>query len=135
MKRPFLFIFVMAFVILTQGCSITKYDDTKINDLDFTILKESDIPPQVMDIVEKSKETNSRQSYLDSENLYIIICYGAQPTTNYSISIQEIYEAEKAIFISSMLMGPSKKEKVIETETYPYIVIRLDYNEKTVIFR
>ena len=100
MKRPFLFIFVIVFVILTQGCSITKYDDTKINDLDF-----------------------------------IIICYGAQPTTNYSISIQEIYEAEKAIFISSMLMGPSKKEKVIETETYPYIVSRLDYNEKTVIFR
>ena len=128
-------LFFLIATLSLSGCGVEKYDDTKINDLDFAIMAEEDIPAQVKDIIEESKEINFRKTYSDGSFLYIIIGYGAQPTSNYSITIEDIYEAENAIFISTMLKGPSKKETVIETETYPYVVLKLKFIDKTVIFK
>ncbi|MFQ9932838.1 MAG: protease complex subunit PrcB family protein [Lachnospiraceae bacterium] len=127
--------FTLCAAFLLYGCGIEKYDDTKINDLDYAVLAEEDIPEPVLQIIEKSKSENFRKTYTDGSFLYIIIGYGAQPTTNYSITIEDLYEAKNAIFVSSMLKGPSKKEIVVETETYPYVVLKLQYSDKTVIFK
>ncbi len=136
MKGKFFYVPILLFtIIFLSACGIEQYDDTKINDLDFTILAEEDIPAQVMEIIENSKTENFRKTYTDSDFLYIIIGYGAQPTTNYSITIEDLYEAKNAIFVSSMLKGPSKREVVVETETYPYVVLKLQYSDKTVIFK
>ena len=129
-----LFFFIFLSSISMSGCKAEKYDDTKIADLEYTVVPEQDIPSGVKDIIENSKNENVRKTYLDQDYLYIIICYGPQPTTGYSISIEDIYEAEKAIFVSSMLKGPSKTEKAIDTVTYPYLVLKLKYNDKAVIF-
>lgn len=136
MKGKFFCAFFSAFFLLfLQGCGIEQYDDTKINDLDFAVVAEEDIPEAVMTIIQDSKSENFRKTYSDGDFLYIIIGYGPQPTSNYSIYIEYLYEAENAIFVSSMLKGPSKKEVVIETITYPYMVLKLQLSEKTVIFR
>lgn len=128
-------LFLIGTVLFLYGCGIEKYDDTKINSLDFTVLAKEDIPEEIVQIIENSKSENFRKTYTDGDFLYIIIGYGAQPTTNYSITIEDLYEAKNAIFVSSMLKGPSKKETVIETETYPYVVLKLQYSDKTVIFK
>lgn len=122
-------------VCLFSGCEVEQYDDTKVADLDFTLLAQEDIPKQVMDVINESKTENFRKTYTDKDYLYIIIGYGAQPTTNYSIVIEDLYEAKNAIFVSSMLKGPSKHEEVVEKETYPYVVLKLNYSDKTVIFK
>ncbi len=136
MKSKFfsvLFLVFLLFVICS--CGIEQYDDTKINDLDFAVLAQEDIPEPVMEIIDDCKIDNFRKSYSDGSFLYIIIGYGAQPTTNYSISIEDLYEAENAIFVSTMLKGPSKRETVVETETYPYVVLKLQLSDKTIIFK
>ena len=136
MKGFFISVFCLVFsVILLSGCGVEKYDDTKVGDLDFTLLSEEDIPKQVMEVINESKSENFRKTYTDNDYLYIIIGYGAQPTTNYSIVIEDLYEAPNAIFVSSMLKGPSKQEEVVKKETYPYVVLKLKYNDKTVIFK
>lgn len=136
MKGFFISVFCLVVsVILLSGCGVEKYDDTKVGDLDFTLLAEEDIPKQVMEVINESKSENFRKTYTDKDYLYIIIGYGAQPTTNYSIVIEDLYEAPNAIFVSSMLKGPSKQEEVVKKETYPYVVLKLKYNDKTVIFK
>lgn len=122
-------------VCIFSGCEVEQYDDTKVADLDFTLLAQEDIPELVMNVINESKTENFRKTYTDKDYLYIIIGYGAQPTTNYSIVIEDLYEAPNAIFVSSMLKGPSKHEDVIEKETYPYVVLKLNYSDKTVIFK
>ena len=41
--------------VFLAGCSVQKYDETKENDVDFTILSEEEIPEQVSEIIESSK--------------------------------------------------------------------------------
>jgi len=121
--------------IFLAGCSVQKYDETKENDVDFTILSEEEIPEQVSEIIESSKTENFRKTYSDKDYLYIIIGYGAQPTSSYSIEIQELYESSDALYVTSMLKGPSRTEKVLEIETYPCIVVKVQHTDKAVVFQ
>ena len=98
-------------------------------------LSEEEIPEQVSEIIETSKTENFRKTYSDKDYLYIIIGYGAQPTSSYSIEIQELYESSDALYITSMLKGPSRTEKVLEIETYPYIVVKVQHTDKAVVFQ
>lgn len=121
---------VCLFCVFLAGCSVKKYDETKQNDVDFTVLSEEEIPEQVSEIIETSKTENFRKTYSDKDYLYIIIGYGAQPTSSYSIEIQELYESSDALYITSMLKGPSRTEKVLEIETYPYIVVKVQHTDR-----
>ena len=126
---------VCLFCVFLAGCSVKKYDETKQNDVDFTVLSEEEIPEQVSEIIETSKTENFRKTYSDKDYLYIIIGYGAQPTSSYSIEIQELYESSDALYITSMLKCPSRTEKVLEIETYPYIVVKVQHTDKAVVFQ
>ncbi len=126
---------VCLFCVFLAGCSVKKYDETKQNDVDFTVLSEEEIPEQVSEIIETSKTENFRKTYSDKDYLYIIIGYGAQPTSSYSIEIQGLYESSDALYITSMLKGPSRTEKVLEIETYPYIVVKVQHTDKAVVFQ
>ena len=75
------------------------------------------------------------ETYADKDYLYIIVGYGAQPTSSYSIEVEELYESSNAIYVTTMLKGPSKTEKVLEVETYPVITIKIPYEEKPVVFQ
>lgn len=121
--------------LFLTGCSVKKYDETKENDVDFTVLSEEEIPEQVNEIIEASKTENFRKTYSDKDYLYIIIGYGAQPTSSYSIEIQELYESSDALYVTSMLKGPSRTEKVLEIETYPCIVVKVQHTDKAVVFQ
>ncbi len=41
---------VCLFCVFLAGCSVKKYDETKQNDVDFTVLSEEEIPEQVSEI-------------------------------------------------------------------------------------
>lgn len=43
---------VCLFCVFLAGCSVKKYDETKQNDVDFTVLSEEEIPEQVSEIIE-----------------------------------------------------------------------------------
>ena len=60
--------------------------------------------------------------------------YGTQQTNGYSISVEELYETRNAIYINTNLLGPAKGEAVSEVESYPYIVVKIDYLDKSVVF-
>lgn len=131
--KKFLLILCLGVIFLT-GC-VKKYDEAKESDIDYTIVTEAEMPDQVKEILQASEKDSFRKTYSDKDYLYIIIGYGAQPTSGYSIEVQNLYQSSDAIFVTTMLKGPSHSESVLEVETYPSIVLKVEYTEKPVVFQ
>lgn len=117
------------------GCKKISKDNEKIKDLEFTIVPYKDIPEELLEIIENEKEEVIRKTFTDKENLYIVSGYGTQPTTGYSIEVKELYETKNVIYIKTWLAGPDKGETVIEKITCPYIVVKIEYSDKRVVFK
>lgn len=106
----------------------------KLRDLDFTVLSEEKIPEELKTIVEERKAENFKLTYSDKQYLYICIGYGEQETGGYSIAVNELYLTDNAIYVSTSLLGPEASEKSNKTPSYPYIVIKTEFLDQTVIF-
>ena len=57
-----------------------------------------------------------------------------QPTGGYSISVDELFLADNAVYIDTNLIGPSEKDYVTNAVTYPYVVVKTEFIDKTVVF-
>ncbi len=123
---------VLAFMLL-GGCD-TEDEDVKVKDLDFTVLKESEIPKDIMELIEQKKTEEFKVTKTSSPYTYIIVGYGKQKTCGYSIKVEELYLGEKAIYVDTELVGPAKDEAVREEASYPYIVIKLEEREEPIVF-
>lgn len=116
------------------GCSLQNDERIKLRDLDFTILSEDKMSEELKVIVEERKAQPFQLTYSDNEFLYICIGYGEQTTGGYSIAVNELFLTENAIYVSTSLLGPGAEEKNKEIPSYPYIVIKTEFLDQTVIF-
>lgn len=105
-----------------------------IKHLPYEILEKKEIPEELLAIIEEKKESAFRLSYNDKENMYIVEGYGEQETNDYSIAINDCYLAKNAIYVDTLLIAPSKGEAVCDVKSYPYVVIKMEYLEKSVVF-
>lgn len=128
---------ILTMIILQSfaGCSMISEEDVKLRDLDFTVLSEEKIPQELSAIIEEKEGGAFKLTYSDNEFLYICIGYGEQPTGGYSIAVNELYLTDNAIYVNTQLLGPQASEKGNKVPSYPYIVIKTEYLDKTVIFR
>lgn len=116
------------------GCVTRVETGEKLQDLEFTVLDKEDVPEEFKSRLEEAKSEPFQMSYADQGSLYIARGYGKQPTSGYSVTVTGLYETENSICISTDLLGPEKGEETKEAATYPYVVVRLDYVEKDIIF-
>lgn len=128
-----MFVFVIGCIL--SACRTIEDEEKKIGELEFEVLSEEDLPKEIEDIISKRKKNEFKTNYTDGKDLYIIIGYGKQSTGGYSIKVDELYESKSNVYIKTTFLGPDKNESVTQTETYPYIVIRLENNNKTVVFK
>ncbi len=112
----------------------TTIDREKLRDISYEIVDEEYIPAEIYEQLVQDMDEVNRKSYLCSDNLYIVVCYGAQPTGGYSIQVDELYESSNAIIVDTTLIGPSKQDKVDTAISYPYIVLKVENVGKTVVF-
>lgn len=131
MKRLFLLLCVAVFLL----CSCSVEDGEKVQDLEFTVVEEKEIPEELLAMIEEKKTDTMRHTWVNGEYVYVIVGYGEQKTSGYSISVDEFYLGKNAIYVDTSLIGPSKEEKVSETLTYPYIVIKTEKREEPFVFR
>ena len=134
-KRVILLMLTLSLIFVIAGCKSEKAEEKKLKDLDFTVLGDNEIPMELKQIIEENKHEVAKTTYVDMGELYIIICYGDQPTTGYSIEVNELYETENTIAIKTTLKGPDKNEQVLKLVTAPYIVVKLENIEKTVVYK
>ncbi len=121
--------------LLLTGCKSEDPGGKKIKDLEFTVLEDADVPEPLMKMINEKKQEPFRLSYSDVENLYIVVGYGEQPTGGYSITVNEVYLTDDAIVVDTNLVGPSENEQVTNALTYPYVVIKTGFLDKTPIYK
>ena len=135
MKRVAILLCILGSMCMISACSIQKTSTEKLRDLEFTVVKEEDIPEELMQMIEEKKMETMKLSFADQGMMYIVEGYGTQPTSGYSIEVKACFESKNAIYFQSNLIGPSESEKTVEEETYPYIVIKMEYIDKRVVFQ
>ena len=134
MKKLIVLVVAALFTLMCSGCSLLSEERVKLRDLDFTVLAEEKIPEELLSIINEKKAEPFKLTYSDQNFLYICIGYGEQSTGGYSIAVNELYETDSAIYVNTELLGPSPEEKNNPTPSYPYIVLKTEYLDQTVIF-
>lgn len=134
MKKFILAILCITMCVSFLGCSVEKLSTEKLKDIDFTVLDKDNIPEEFLADIKEKEETPLKLTYADQGALYIAVGYGEQATSGYSIEVKELYETKNAIYIHTNLIGPAKEEKILERKTYPYIVVKLEFIDKNVVF-
>lgn len=137
MKKKKYLCMALAIVVLSftlTGCSMASLDTTKLRDLEFTVVSEERLPEELKALIEERKTGNFKLTYNDKEFLYICIGYGEQATGGYSIAVNDLYLTEDAVTISTSLLGPAPTDKAGSAPSYPYIVVKTEYLDKTVTF-
>ena len=127
--------FIVVLGTLLCACTEVNNEEEKLGELKFEVLTDEEIPLEVKDIIKERQKSEFMTSYTDNKDLYIIIGYGKQATGGYSIRVDELYETKNNIYIGTTFIGPERNEKVTQSESYPYIVVKLNYIDKTVVFK
>lgn len=111
-----------------------KRSTEKIRDLEFTVLREEEIPKELKREIERKKHAVMKETYTDGNWLYIAEGYGEKNKSGYSVEVDACYETANAIYIHTTLLGPSEEEKEVQTTVYPYVVIKMEYMDKHIVF-
>lgn len=122
------------FACMLYGCSIGTDATTKLRNLDFTVVSEDRLSEELQTIIEDRKEQPFKVTFSDADFLYICIGYGKQSTGGYSITVNDLYLTDNAIYVNTCLLGPGPEDKTSAATSYPYIVIKTEYLDKTVVF-
>ena len=134
MKKISLCVITILIVCLAAACSVQKTKTDKLRDLEFTVLGEEEIPEELKEKIEDIEQNGFKIPYADKGYLYIAKGYGRQETSGYSIEVKQCYETENAIYFHTILHGPKKEEEVSDNPTYPYVVVKLEWIDKNVVF-
>lgn len=135
MKKNVLLFLTLCLCFVLSGCSVKKLNTEKLKDIDFTVLEEENIPEELRAMIKEKETQPFKLTYADNGELYIAEGYGEQETSGYSIEVKECYETENAVYVHMNLIGPAKEEKIVEKKTYPYIVIKMEFIDKNVVFQ
>lgn len=135
-KYGFYILGAVALLMLT-GCAKEKDPLLKVKDLEFTVLAEDNIPEELKTVIEEKKADAFKVTYQDNGFLYICIGYGEQISGGYSITVNDLYLTENAIYADTTLLGPEPGDESAakrNTPSYPYIVIKTEFVDKPVVF-
>lgn len=123
---------------LLTGCGFGTISEQKTGDIAYEIVKKEEIPDKLKEEINEAKQSEMRISYADTgtegNRLYIVRGYGKQERTGYSIEVNECYETANTVVVRTSLLGPQKKENTHKKKTYPYIVIKIPYSEKQIVY-
>lgn len=134
MKRKIFIVLAAVVCAVLIGCSGKKTGDEARSDIEFTVVPRDDIPEELKTLIEEKKSEEFSMSYGIGECLYIAKGYGKVPTGGYSIRVDSVEQTKDEIFFHSTLLGPEASEPVNKIQTFPYIVIKIEYTDKKIVF-
>ena len=116
------------------ACSVQKNDMEKLRDIEFTVIDEQKLPVELKDYIDEAKAEPFEITYGDEGYLYVVKGYGKKDTSGYSIEVEECFETSNVICVRTNLLGPQKDEEIKKQETFPYIVLKIEYSDKSVVY-
>lgn len=133
-RNPRLLLFVCLFVLffmcvgLLCGCvSGFHFEWNKEEALQkesYTICEESSQPKRLKELLKERKKKPGSFAYKNSQYTYLVVCYGPKDYSGYSVRVEECAKNSQMLYLRTQLLGPSASEDVVETQTFPYIVVR-----------
>lgn len=117
------------------GCKGEKENDRKLEDLEFTVVGEKDVPTVLQEMIAQKKTNPFKLTYADGQDMYIVIGKGPQEGGGFSIVVKELYLTENSVVIKTELMGPEKGETVGTEKSYPVLIVKTAYYEEPVVFQ
>ena len=120
-----------AMLCIAVGCTSKK--EERLQDLDFTVVDDAEIPDELKTIIDQKKTGEFKLTYADQDELYIVVGYGKQLTGGYSIQFPDVYLTKDNIVVTSVLLGPEGEEPA--NISYPYAVIKIEYRSEPVLFQ
>lgn len=124
---------VVAAVVLA-GCSVEQKEKEGREPLEFAIVEEDSLPEEFLGRIKKERGSVMCRTWQDESGLYIARGYGEQATSGYSIEVAECSVRDGMIYVHTSLIGPAKDEKISDTPTCPYIVLKVQEKDKDVVF-
>lgn len=134
MKKIVFILAAAVFGFLLSGCSIVDTSGEKKDQLEYTIVSEKELPEELLTMINEKKAAEFKMTYADKENLYIVRGYGQQPTGGYSIQVNEVTLSDNGIHVDTNLIGPATEEEKGKEPSYPFIVLKTAYMDKTVMY-
>lgn len=119
---------------LFSGCAPMKQERKKLKDVDYTILKDREIPEKLAAAIEQKKEAEFKISFETDSDLYLVHGYGEQETGGYSIVVHDLYLTENALYFDTELLGPENGSNPQKKPSYPYIVVKTKKYKQNIVF-
>lgn len=133
--RAILFCGLLIALSLFSGCGKKLQEEpVKIRDLELTVVSEEKLPEELLANISEKKMNPFKFTFQDGGYLYICIGYGEQQSGGYSITVDELYLTENAIYVKTCLIGPGADVPDDGVKSYPYIVIKTEYLDYAVVF-
>lgn len=125
---------ILSLIVLLCGCTFMDTSDKKVADLEFEVADANGLPEEIQQMIEEKQEKPFQMAYHDEACTYIILGYGMQETSGYSIQVNDVYQGENGIWVDTDLIGPEKTETVEMVPSYPYVVIKTEKIDQTIRF-
>lgn len=134
MKKICLLVIVSIMAAMLSACGGETEKEDNRNNLEFTVVSEDRLPDELKEILDQKKESAFKLTYADEGYLYICVGYGKQESGGYSVTVNELYETDNAIYVNTNLLGPKAGSSPGTSPSYPYIVLKIEFRDKTVVF-
>lgn len=126
---------LLLLALLLTGCSVSKIENIRVEDLDFTVVNEEDIPEELAEMIEKQKTEPFEITFESDGYLYAARGYGEQESGGYSIAVSDLYLGQGAIYIQTDLKGPRTAAEKLPGTSCPYIVLKMEGRTEPVIYQ
>jgi hypothetical protein len=135
-KAKFIALIILtAFIVTLSGCNAFDSNSSKVSELDYTVVEDKDLPTELKKLIDSKKENTIRLTYTTKDYIYLVAGYGQQPTSGYSIRVNDVYLGTDAIYVDVDLIGPESGEQVTELPTTPVIVLKMEKRDEPVVFQ
>ena len=121
---------VLLLALLPAGCQFIRIEEGERTPLEYTIVKQEEIPEEISELMEQKKKKVFQMTYQVGDIRYLMKGYGEQLTGGYSIQVEEVSESENAVFCKTRLIGPEKADAGSEP-SYPCICPENQKNRET----
>lgn len=133
----FLGLLVVGFIILSGYYVLPHLRSEKIapNIVVFQRPDYNNLPWEVKNWIEDSKELFLSQKRVFGSKTYILVTWGLKPTAGYSVKIDEVFNENGKLVVSVLLEDPPADSMVAQVLTFPYDLIVINYEVGEVEFR
>lgn len=108
--------------------------EEELKKLEFTVVEEGRLPEELLKLIDGKKAESFKLTYADGGYLYLCVGYGKQSTGGYSITVNQLGASDNAIYLDTNLIGPTQAEAQSASPSYPYMVVKIPFVDKTVVF-